>query len=96
MGNFTVNNTNTGIKKVNSQLDRITLSPNPANSKLTIRGVTGHYNVQIYNMQGSVVMTRNSCNDEQTLDVSSFPGGIYVVSFITNGLEIKKKFIILR
>jgi len=97
MGNLTVNNTNTGIKEVNSQLDRITLSPNPASTQLNIKGVAGRYNVQIYNMQGSVVMTRNSYNDEQILDVSSFPGGIYVASFITDiGLEIKKKFIILR
>jgi hypothetical protein len=48
-------------------------------------------------MQGSVVLTRNSYDDEQTLDVSSFPGGIYVASFITdNGHEIKKKFLMIR
>jgi hypothetical protein len=52
LGNFTVNNTNTGIKEVNSQLDGITLSPNPANSKLTIKGVTGHYYVQILICKG--------------------------------------------
>jgi len=97
MGNFTVNNTNTGIKEVNSQLDKITLSPNPANSKLTIKGVTGHYNVQIYNMLGSVVMTRNSDNEELILDISSFSGGIYVASLFTdNGLIINKKFLMIR
>ena len=50
--------------------------------------------VQLYNMQGVLVQTQTPQTEIATLDVSSYPNGIYVVAVQSNGKTESKKIII--
>ena len=49
--------------------------------------------VQLYNMQGVLVQTQTPQTEIATLDVSSYPNGIYVVAVQSNGKTESKKII---
>ena len=50
--------------------------------------------VQLYNMQGVLVQTQSPNTQITTLDVSSYPNGIYIVAVQSNGKTESKKIII--
>ena len=49
--------------------------------------------VQLYNMQGVLVQTQTPQTEIATLDVSSYPNGIYIVAVQSNGKVETKKII---
>jgi hypothetical protein len=97
IGDVNIVNKITGLKEINSKQNQIDIFPNPVSSQLRIKGITGLYDLQIYNTQGRVFLTRNSFDVEQKLDVSSLPTGQYL-SFLNNkeGQKRNIKFIIIK
>ena len=57
-----------------------TLYPNPTESTLTIKGVTGYLQMYIYDLVGREVMTYSLTPSKKTIDVSDLPLGMYVVT----------------
>lgn len=58
----------------------IRIFPNPASNELTIKpSLIQDYTITIYNLIGQVMQTM-STNKQQTINVSSYPSGIYSVS----------------
>lgn len=73
----------------NNDLNSYVLSPNPANDKLTIDGVSD-YDAKIYNDLGQFIMKTNNTN---TIDVSTLSKGIYFIK-VSDGINSSiKKFI---
>ncbi|MDB4108090.1 T9SS type A sorting domain-containing protein [Flavobacteriaceae bacterium] len=72
-----------------NDLNNYVLSPNPANDKLTIDGVSD-YDAKIYNNLGQFVMETTNTN---TIDVSTLSKGIYFIK-VSDGINSStKKFI---
>ena len=72
-------------------LNCFSLTPNPSATGLFhIEGEVT--NVQVYNSQGNTIAP--TVTNYQTLDLSSFPKGMYVVLATVNGTKVSKKLII--
>ncbi|MGZ3921603.1 MAG: extracellular catalytic domain type 1 short-chain-length polyhydroxyalkanoate depolymerase [Bacteroidia bacterium] len=77
--------------KENSAKSEMIIYPNPATSILNIQ--TGNYesfNYQIKNVSGKIVFSGTSF---ATIDISSLPLGIYLISISTKGITTHSKFI---
>jgi hypothetical protein len=74
----------------------VLLYPCPALDKLNIHpSIPGVELLEIFNMLGDLVLTQTSGTtmDHRTLDVSSFPSGLYIVRMITGERTACGKFI---
>ena len=56
------------------------LYPNPTEGKLTVEGVTGYLQMYVHDLVGREVMTYSLTPSKKTIDVSSLPSGMYVVT----------------
>jgi len=80
----------------------ISLTPNPATSKLTInwsRLQAGHAVVRITDLTGKemisqVLSDKSSMEGSLSFDVSSIPPGMYLVNIVVNGAMLSEKLII--
>ena len=73
-------------------LNKVVLSPNPANSIVTIEGAEDYKTVSVYDQSGRRVMQANIDN-LKTLDVSSLQAGIYVIKFEGDDIPYVSKLI---
>ena len=67
------------ITNINKLSNTISIFPNPASNELTITTTGKVTNVVINNLIGQVVQTGKYNAGEVTIDISSLPGGIYLV-----------------
>jgi hypothetical protein len=70
------------------------LYPNPANNMVTITGLVGTANVQIFDIQGRVVMNQNTTTNN--LDVSGLVPGVYNVAINVDGATSYQKLSIIK
>ena len=89
----------TAIKeKLPIQKLEISIEPNPSNGIFDLSTTGGNIldvtDVQIYNMTGALIESFRMDGEKQTLDLSAYPKGLYVISINTNGNIITKKLII--
>lgn len=79
-----------GIEEVDN--NSFTVYPNPTNSTLTINTKAIYSSVQIVNMLGQVVFTKEKST---SLNVSSLPSGIYFIQLVDNKGSVigNKKFV---
>ena len=77
-----------------NELDKIggSVYPNITSNEITVR-LQGASTVQIVNMIGAVVSTRN-ITDKATFDVSALPAGVYFVNIQKGSENMVKKFIV--
>lgn len=69
--------------------------PNPANDKLYIKlKDNGSYKVQIINNQGIVLLDQRLNNQLETIDISSFPKGMYLIKIFHDQNIYVEKIII--
>jgi hypothetical protein len=75
---------NVGRKK---DLDKIVISPNPADNELTItfRPVKNNVSVSLSNIFGQVVATQNVNNGTTVFNTARLPSGIYIYNVEANG-----------
>lgn len=64
--------------------NELQLYPNPANNKLYISQLNERSGVEIYNLQGSLMLKDNKVFDGKSVDVSDFQKGVYFVKIIGN------------
>jgi hypothetical protein len=93
----------TGIEKIPGNQVAMSISPNPANEKLTIKAKLaekGIYRLNIYDNEGRVVMTTDEVMSEpdgsarQVVDVSALKPGYYSCRIISGKLNITRPFIV--
>lgn len=84
-----------GKTHVNGSLTQdITVFPNPANTSITLKGLTQNTAVAIVDMMGRTVYSGMN-GDGAQVDVSNFTPGLYLVKFSDQtGTEITKRLII--
>ena len=69
--------------------------PNPANNVLNIVSYTvGIENINIYNLNGQLVLNKEVNNNQKTLNISSLKNGIYIVDILSESTSVKRKLII--
>jgi hypothetical protein len=89
-GKVTVVDPSLGLGKNTASL--ITFGPNPANETITIQTTATDFNVVIYDMAGSQVLSENLKNKNQ-LNISSLKQGTYVIEINTGGTILQDKLI---
>jgi hypothetical protein len=67
--------------------------PNPSNGILNISSEETIENITIYNTLGQLVSTQTAGNNKESINVSSLPNGIYILSAQIGGEMIRKQFI---
>jgi hypothetical protein len=71
----------TSVKDINTDAHKIALFPSPAANDLTIRTTnTLPYTITIQNMIGQTVTTKHTTKEQETINVSNLPAGVYNVS----------------
>jgi len=75
----------------------IKIFPNPANDQLTIQTKnTKPYTITLCNTMGQVIKTFQSNKQQETIDVSGLPAGLYYLSVIDeNGTRVNNKVVIV-
>ena len=83
----------TGLNEV---IDASTeIYPNPANNILTIVSHTIEIkNINIYNLNGQLVLNKKLNNNHNTINVSSLETGIYIIDILSENTSVKRKLVI--
>lgn len=71
-----------------SSLD-VAFFPNPVHDKVTFRNVRGKQTVKIYALDGRLIKA-TQIDDNQTVDVSTLPQGLYLVNVNYNTFKMMK------
>ncbi len=73
--------------------ENINIYPNPAKEKLTISNI---YNsdITITSISGQTIFNKENCNNIETIDVTQFNKGVYLLKIINEQFIISKKIII--
>ena len=71
-----------------SSLD-VAFFPNPVHDKVTFRNVRGKQTVKIYALDGKLIKA-TQIDDNQTVDVSTLPQGLYLVNVNYNTFKMMK------
>ena len=69
--------------------------PNPANNILNIVSYTvGIEKINIYNLNGQLVLNKKVKSNQKTINISSIESGIYIVDILSENTSVKRKLII--
>jgi len=69
--------------------------PNPANNILNVVSYTvGIEKINIYNINGQLVLNKEVNNNQKTIDIGSLESGIYIVDILSENTSVKRKLII--
>lgn len=69
--------------------------PNPTKGVVTINSNSNNlFDVNVYNILGKLIYTKNDNNKSTTIDLSSINKGIYIVSILIDNKRISKRIII--
>lgn len=86
---FDFNECEIGINEVNSLTDNISISPNPSKGlfNISISGLDKSLNINISDINGKTIYNStgiklSNSQVEKTIDISSFPNGIYLISIM--------------
>ncbi|MEE2931739.1 MAG: T9SS type A sorting domain-containing protein [Bacteroidota bacterium] len=85
-----------GGTNINEVIESSTeIFPNPATDKLNIvsYGVTMKQ-IDIYSLDGRLIFSKNSNLNEEKLNISSLPSGIYILNIESENYQVKRKFIV--
>lgn len=73
------------------EIQKVTISPNPAEHTITIGGVSQNWDIDVINTTGVIV---HSAKNQRSIDSKHFPAGLYVVRVtMENGTTVSKKII---
>jgi hypothetical protein len=91
----------TGIKDLKSKAIQFDLYPNPAQNFITIK-VTGFndfsdLSINIFNMQGQLVLQQNLCQSKTEIDISRLQQGVYLAKIKLNDkVMIQNNFVVMK
>lgn len=92
MGVRCVKDVTSDLKKTESNLRKIKISPNPVGDFIQIAPSNTYNRIEIIDLLGKVKICQNA--DVLNINVSEIPNGIYILNLINNGLIVhSEKFI---
>lgn len=72
----------------------ISIHPNPAKESITISGLLGNENIQVYDIVGKLVQSAKAKESTLTISIDNFTDGVYFIRVINpNGTVSAHKFI---
>ncbi len=71
----------------------VKIFPNPANSFVELKNISGFNKAVISNMSGQVLLSRAIYGNEARLDISTLSQGLYIVRVTGEGKDVKVKLI---
>ena len=71
-----------------AQSESIEIFPNPTNHIFNVRGVLGLYNIDILDVNGSVIMNKNTNNGEVSVDINELGSGTYLIRVSNKNNEV--------
>jgi uncharacterized repeat protein (TIGR03803 family) len=72
----------------------ITFNPNPASNILNIECPEGqNLNLSVYNIVGECLLQKAFKSSKETIDISNFPSGIYIIKVSDNNHTVQQKLI---
>jgi len=84
----------TGVGISNIPADQISLFPNPTDDKITIQTkAPGDCLIEIFSMNGQIILCRNFLGILHQIDLSSFDSGVYFITIRSNHLTTTRKII---
>jgi hypothetical protein len=72
----------------------LSIFPNPAQSQVTITGLTGSNTIIVVNALGQVVSQHTSAGATQLLDVSQLPAGVYTLRVLNDAGATTRKLVV--
>lgn len=81
-----------GINEV-SELEDVTLYPNPATNQFQIKGLQEDTEITVYDINGRQIQ-KQTINPNQSVSIQEIPSGMYVVNIQNNSGAITKKLIV--
>ncbi|MEW4923671.1 T9SS type A sorting domain-containing protein [Algibacter sp. 2305UL17-15] len=76
-----------------SELDSVSLYPNPATHQFQIKGLQEDTEITVYDINGRQIQ-RQTINPNQSVSIQEIPSGMYVVNIQNNSGAITKKLIV--
>ncbi len=89
--NFSTDNFVLGTN--DTQLDNISLYPNPASTVLNLKNAE-NANVQVFDLLGKLMLSRNNISMDEQLNIESMQAGTYFMKISKDNLVTTKRFII--
>jgi reprolysin-like metallo-peptidase family M12B/type IX secretion system substrate protein/fibronectin type III domain protein/pre-peptidase len=85
-----------GTDLITSDVQKVDVFPNPATNVVNINltGFTGKSDVNLFDVNGRVLLRRVVSTDNSQLDISALPTGVYMMSIKNGGKEVKMTKII--
>ncbi len=84
-----IKNTNNGMEDI-KDAGKCRISPNPAKDFITVDFENNQrFIIQVYNSIGNCVMQREFNNAKNTIDISSLPGGTYLIKLVGDTFNVK-------
>ncbi|HMB99520.1 MAG TPA: T9SS type A sorting domain-containing protein [Flavobacteriaceae bacterium] len=77
----------------NYSLEKIKIFPNPVSSNYVNIATTQDLDVILYNVLGKQILTEKVTSSQNTIDLSNFNKGIYLVKLISENGQVIKKLI---
>lgn len=76
---------------------KVSVTPNPTNSLLTITSTTELQNIEVTNVAGQVLLSQSCHSKSQIIQLQNFAEGIYFAKVVcTNGMSVTKKVVVNR
>lgn len=85
-------NTSINIQEIKPEIS-LTISPNPNNGIFKVELKNKDAAVEIYDIVGKKVFSKNNINNKITIDITDQSSGIYFIKVLTKGRVISQKFI---
>ncbi|MFB6342664.1 choice-of-anchor J domain-containing protein [Saccharicrinis sp. FJH62] len=91
--NFSIESVHTGNTMTYSADNDVKIYPNPVAHELKIKLQNNYGVIKIYNVPGKNILLQSITNSENTIDVSTFEDGIYIIEVIQNNKVLRSKFV---
>lgn len=74
-------------------LSGITLYPNPTTGQLFIEGITGDASVEVYDLNGKLLLTEKSMSPEGSLSLEALSGKVFMIKILENGRSMQQRVV---
>lgn len=74
-------------------LSGITLYPNPTTGQLFIEGITGDASVEVYDLNGKLLLTEKNMSPEGSLSLEALSGKVFMIKILENGRSMQQRVV---
>ncbi|WP_051200144.1 cellulase family glycosylhydrolase [Flavobacterium subsaxonicum] len=72
----------------------VEIAPNPASGSINLKTGLNNYRIEIYNTNGTLVITKDNVNDTDSISTKELQAGTYVIKITGQGKSTSKKLIV--